>query len=102
MLKFKALKPLMNRILIEKAKPVNKTKAGLLLDKPNTMSIGNVIAVGEGAYQNGIKVPMGIKVGQTVMLPEYGGSIFKLADGKEYCIYRDDDILGVLEEEVKD
>ena len=99
MLKFKSLTPLLNRVLIQKIKPENKTKHGLLIDKPNTMSIGKVIAAGAGNYQNGILVPTTIKAGQKVLLPEYGGSAFKLADGIEYCIYRDDDLLGILEEE---
>ena len=41
---------------------------------------------------------MTVQVGQTVLLPDYGGSTFKLADDKEYTMYYDDDILGILEE----
>ena len=43
--------------------------------------------------------PMDLKVGDKVLLPEYGGSTVKLND-QEVSIYRDDDILGVLLEEV--
>ena len=41
-----------------------------------------------------------IKVGDNVLLPEYGGSTVKLSGDQEYHIYRDDDILGILEEKV--
>ena len=80
MLKFKVFKPLLNRVMIAKTKESNKTKSGLILEKAPTMSYGKVVAVGDGVFQNGVKVPMSLRIGQTVMLPEYGGSVFKLAD----------------------
>jgi co-chaperonin GroES (HSP10) len=47
---------------------------------------------------NGVLRQMPVKVGQTVLLPMYAGVKLKLADEKEYWVYRDDDILGILEE----
>ena len=42
---------------------------------------------------------MSVKVGDAVLLPEYGGSTIKLGeDQEELVIYRDDDVLGILEE----
>ena len=43
---------------------------------------------------------MQIKVGDVVLLPEFGGSSVKLAEEKELFVYRDDDILGLLEEKL--
>ena len=43
---------------------------------------------------------MQIKVGDVVLLPEFGGSSVKLAEDKELFVYRDDDILGLLEEKL--
>ena len=37
-----------------------------------------------------------MKVGDTVLLPDYGGSKVKLAGETEYYLFRDTDILGVL------
>ena len=45
---------------------------------------------------------MNIKVGDVVLLPEFGGSSVKLAEDKEYFIYRDDDIVGLLEEKLSE
>jgi chaperonin GroES len=42
-----------------------------------------------------------VKVGDTVLLPEYGGSKVILADEQELFIYRDDDILGTLHDPTK-
>ena len=65
------------------------------------MSWGIVIAVGPGKYlENGTLRKVDIKVGDNVLLPEYGGSTVKLSGDQEYHIYRDDDILGILEEKV--
>ena len=42
---------------------------------------------------------MSVKVGDAVLLPEYGGSTIKIGeDQDELLIYRDDDVLGILEE----
>ncbi len=101
MLKFRKFLPLLNRVLIQKMQPVTKTKAGILLpEKDTAKNCGRVVAVGPGAMENGKLLPMGVKVGQIVMLPEYGGSTFKLADEQEYAIYKDDDIVGVLEDPI--
>jgi chaperonin GroES len=45
--------------------------------------------------------PLLVKEGDTVLLPEYGGSKVVLGDEKEYYVYRDDDILGTLSEPTK-
>ncbi len=101
MLKFRKFVPLLNRVLIERMQPVTKTKAGILLSEKDTIkNFGKVVAVGPGAVQEGHKVPMMVKVGQTVLLPDYGGTLFKLADDKEYIVYKDEDLLGVLEDEI--
>ena len=40
---------------------------------------------------------MDVKVGDTVLLPKYGGTEVKLDDGKDYQLVREDDLLGVIE-----
>ena len=50
---------------------------------------------------NGTIRSMGFTAGMTVLLPSYAGLKVKMADEQEYWIYRDDDILGILEEPIK-
>ena len=51
--------------------------------------------------ENGQLKPVTIAVGDAVLLPEYGGSSIKIgADSEELFIYRDDDVLGILEEKL--
>ncbi|CAN1185282.1 10 kDa chaperonin, mitochondrial [Linum perenne] len=95
----KRLIPAFNRILVEKIVPPSKTTAGILLpEKTSKLNSGKVVAVGPGLHdKNGNHIPVAVKEGDTVLLPEYGGTEVKLAD-KEYHLYRDDDILGTLVE----
>ena len=50
---------------------------------------------------NGVFRENAVKVGQTVLLPGYSGQKVTLGDEKEYFIYRDDDIVGILEDPAK-
>ena len=58
---------------------------------------GKVVAVGPGrrAPLSGEVIPVSVKEGDTVLLPEYGGTPLK-HEGKELLLYRDDELLGVL------
>ncbi|KAL4394214.1 hypothetical protein AHAS_Ahas02G0129600 [Arachis hypogaea] len=63
-----------------------------------SLNSGKVIAVGPGLRgKDGNLIPLAVKEGDTVLLPEYGGTEVKLAD-KEYYLYRDEDIMGTLHE----
>jgi chaperonin GroES len=42
-----------------------------------------------------------VKEGDTVLLPEYGGSKVTLGDDQDYFLYRDDDLMGTLHEPTK-
>ena len=102
MFRFRKFLPLLNRVLIEKAQPVTKSKFGILLPEKDTITnYGKVVAIGPGTTHEGYHTPVNVKVGQTVVLPDYGGNTIKLVDNKEYMIFKDDDLLGVLEDEEK-
>ncbi|KAJ6802787.1 10 kDa chaperonin, mitochondrial-like [Iris pallida] len=93
----KRLIPSLNRVLIEKIVPPSKTTAGILLpEKTTKLNSGKVVAVGPGARtRDGNLIPVSVKEGDVVLLPEYGGTEVKLGD-KEFQLFRDDDILGTL------
>lgn len=93
----KRLIPTLNRVLIEKIVPPSKTNTGILLpEKTTKLNSGKVVAVGPGARdKDGKIIPVSVKEGETVLLPEYGGTEVKLGE-KEYHLYRDEDILGTL------
>ncbi|KZV22479.1 hypothetical protein F511_19699 [Dorcoceras hygrometricum] len=93
----KRLLPLMNRVLVEKIVPQSKTNSGILLpERTAKLNSGKVVSVGPGYHnKEGKLIPVNLKEGDTVLLPEYGGTEVKLGE-KEYHLYRDDDILGTL------
>ncbi|KAG6493302.1 10 kDa chaperonin, mitochondrial-like [Zingiber officinale] len=89
--------PSLNRVLVEKIVPPSKTSAGILLpEKTSKLNSGKVVAVGPGTRdRDGKLIPVTVKEGDTVLLPEYGGMEVKLGE-KEYHLIREDDILGTL------
>ncbi|PKA66943.1 10 kDa chaperonin [Apostasia shenzhenica] len=93
----KRLIPTLNRILVEKVVPPSKTHTGIFLpEKTSKLNSGKVVAVGPGVRdRDGKHIPISVKEGDVVLLPEYGGTEVKIGE-KEYHLYRDDDILGTL------
>ncbi len=93
------LKPLGDRVVIEVAKEEEKTVGGIVLasaakEKPQT---GTIIAVGEGrTLDNGQKVSVAVKAGDTVMFEKYSGAEVKY-EGKEYLIVHEKDIVAIVE-----
>ena len=97
---FRKLRPLLNRVIVQKPEATKVSKGGIILKSQESVSWGTVVAVGPGrVLDNGSTRDVGVKVGDNVLLPEYGGSTVKLAS-EEYHIYRDDDIVGILSEKV--
>ncbi|XP_024391810.1 10 kDa chaperonin, mitochondrial [Physcomitrium patens] len=96
------LKPLLDRVLVEKVVPPTVSAGGILLPETTTkVNSGVVVATGPGAKsKDGTLIPCDVKSGDTVLLPEYGGTPVKLQgqEGKEFLLYRNDDLLGVLQD----
>ena len=84
---------------------VHNSRRGLTLRPQLSVQIneGSVVAVGPGRRSlNGDLIPVGVKEGDRVLLPEFGGVPVKLggepAEGPEYFVFRDEELLGVLTE----
>ncbi len=93
------IKPLADRVVIKLVEAEEKTKGGIILtanaqEKPQ---IAEVVAVGEGKKNDdGVIIPVALKVGQKVIAAKYSGTEIKL-DGVEYTIIAEKDILAVIE-----
>ena len=89
------LKPLGNRVIIERKEQEQTTKSGIVLtdsakEKSNE---GIVVAVGTGrVLDNGEKVAPEVKEGDRVVFQEYAGSEVKRGD-KTYLILNVEDLL---------
>ena len=94
------IRPLGDRILLKPLTEdeMNTTVSGIII--PDTISKekpeqGTVIAVGEGRWDDGKRVPMSIKVGDKVVFSRYGYEEVKL-DGEEYYILKEENILAII------
>ena len=92
------IRPLADRVVIKLVAAEEKTKSGLILtasaqEKPQ---IAEVIAVGPGGLVDGHNVEMTVKVGDKVITSKYSGTEVK-ADGVEYIIVKQSDILAIVE-----
>ena len=93
-----SIKPLSDRVVVRPAPAEEKTSSGLFIpdtakEKPQK---GTVVAVGQGRYENGTKIDMTVKEGDTVLYGKYAGTEITL-DGEEYLIMREDEVLAVLD-----
>lgn len=92
------LRPLQDRILVQRVEEETTTKGGIIIpdtakEKP---AEGKVVAVGNGKLgDDGKRVPLELKVGDRVLFGKYSGTEVKI-DGEEYLIMREDDVLGVV------
>ncbi|XP_067006165.1 10 kDa heat shock protein, mitochondrial [Anabrus simplex] len=96
----KRLIPLFDRVLIQKAEAVTKTKGGIVIPEKAQPKVlrGTVVAIGPGARNSkGEHTPLTVKVGDQVLLPEYGGTKVTLEEDKEFHLFRESDILAKLE-----
>ena len=92
------IKPLADRVVLKLVDVEEKTKSGLILtaasqEKPQ---IAEVVAVGPGGNVDGNEIAMVVKVGDKVITSKYSGTEVK-ADGIEYTIVRQADILAIVE-----
>ncbi len=94
------IRPLHDRILVERLEEEEKTKGGIIIpDTAKEKPIqGKVVAVGNGKIlENGEVKPLDVKEGDRILFGKYAGTEVKI-EGSEYLIMREDDVLGVIED----
>ena len=93
------VRPLHDRIIVERIEEGEQQVGGIIIpdtakEKPQQ---GKVIAAGNGKVKDdGTVTPLDVKAGDTVLFGKYSGQEIKL-DGEEFLIMREDEILGVIE-----
>lgn len=94
------IEPLNDRIVLKPLteEEMTTTKSGIII--PDTVSKekpeqGTVIAVGEGRWENGKRIPLGVKVGDRVVFSRYGYDEVKL-EGVEYYVLKEENILAII------
>lgn len=95
-----SLKPLLDRVLVQRVKAATKTASGLYIPEANQEKLpeATVIAAGPGLinYSTGELIPSSVKAGDKVLLPNFGGSPIKIGE-EEYLLFSDKEILAKIE-----
>ena len=100
---FQKVKPMLNRVLVQKLVAPTKTAGGILLpeNKNKSIRIGKIVEVGPGKHIQGALVACNLTVGQYVMLPEFGGvvlpKISKETTDADLVMFQEEDIIAVVE-----
>jgi chaperonin GroES len=92
------IKPLEDRIVVQANEAETTTASGIVIpdtakEKPQE---GTVLAVGPGRFEDGTRVPLDVKVGDTVLYSKYGGTEVKYS-GEEYLVLSARDVLAIIE-----
>jgi chaperonin GroES len=88
------LKPLGDRVIVKASEQEEITASGIVLpdtakEKPQR---GSVLAVGEGRWVDGERVPLEVSEGDEIIYSKYGGTEVKL-EGEDVLILSEHDIL---------
>ena len=92
------IKPLEDRIVVTVLESEQTTASGIVIpdtakEKPQE---GTVLAVGPGRFENGQRLPLDIKEGDTVIFSKYGGTEVKYG-ADEYLILSARDVLAIVQ-----
>ena len=88
------LTPLHDRVIVKRIEEKETVKGGIIIpdtakEKPQE---GEVMAVGAGKIEKGLRIPLDVKVGDRILFGKYTGSEIKI-DDQEYLILREEEIL---------
>jgi len=91
------IKPLADRVIIKALPMEEKTKSGIIMpdtakEKPQE---GEVVAVGPGKMEKGVRVALDVKANDRVIYSKYAGTEVKY-DGQDYLILKESDILAII------
>jgi len=91
-------KPLSDRVAVRPDPVDETTESGIIIpdsakEKPQR---GTVVAVGPGRVENGSRIELSVREGDSVLYGKYAGTEITM-DGDEVLILREDDLFGRLE-----
>ena len=90
--------PLADRAVVQPSEETEQMRGGLYIpdtakEKPQQ---GKILAVGPGRFEKDKRIPMEVKVGDTVLYGKYSGSEITV-NGEQVFILRESDILAIVD-----
>ena len=93
------IQPLADRVVVEPVESEEQKVGGIIIPdtaKEKPMQ-GKVVAAGPGGRkEDGSRIAMDVKEGDTVLYAKYAGTEVKIGD-KKYLIFRETDVLAIVE-----
>lgn len=95
----KKIKPLADRVLIKEIKHNSdkKTASGIIIpgtiNEDKTSKQGEIVAIGNGHYEDGKLIPISVKIGEQVMF-QWGDKV--LVEGEEYYLVKESELLAII------
>ena len=93
------VRPLHDRLLVRRIEGKEMARGGIIIPdtaKEKPME-GKVLAVGNGrVLENGKKLALAVKVGDTILFGKYSGTEIKI-DGEEVLMVREDEVLAIVD-----
>lgn len=91
------IKPLADRVLVRPIEREERTQGGIVIpdtakEKPQ---MGKVLAVGPGRFEEGKRIALEVKEGDTILFSKYSGTEIKI-DGETHLLLSERDILAVV------
>jgi len=87
--------PIFDRVLAVEVEKNKMTQSGIALSNQNeSVKKAEIIAVGDGAIEDGFFVEMKVKIGDKILFEEHCSIPF-LEGGKKYLLIKQTDILAV-------
>jgi chaperonin GroES len=91
------VKPLADRVVVKALEESEQMRGGLYIpdtakEKPQQ---GEIVAVGQGRFEDGKRVEMELKVGDKVLYGKYSGTEVTV-ENEQYLILRESDVLAVV------
>lgn len=94
-----SLKPLGNRVLVQRLEAEETVKGGIILpdSAKKKQETARVVAVGPGKkLEDGKVLPIPVKEGDLVLLDKYAGQEVTIED-EEFMILKADDLIAIIE-----
>ena len=92
------LKPLGNRVLVQRIEQEETLKGGIILpdSAKKKQETAKVIAIGSGTTTpEGKQIPIGVQIGDTILMDKYSGQEVTIED-EDFVILRADDIIAII------
>ena len=95
----KKIRPLGDRVLIKENKDnlEKKTASGIIIpitvNEDKGSKQGEIIAIGEGHFEEGKLIPISVKVGEKVLF-QWGDKI--IIEGEEYYLVKENELLAII------